>query len=200
LSALQKLLEDFDARSIEPKTESVQEDTDIEGLKLEAFEGGYKAGWEDALKAQNHDKADVSTTFAQQLQDLSFTYHEAYAQVMNSVTPLLDQMVGLLLPEIARATLGHHLVEQLDAMAKEIGRMKVEIAVSPANVDTVIPLLEQDFKFPIDIVQDEALADEQAEIRFAEVEKQIDLSDLIISVKEAVAGFTHDNRRKVANG
>ncbi|MBV6635178.1 MULTISPECIES: ABC transporter ATP-binding protein [Mameliella] len=207
MSALAELLEDFGAKAKaaglatqpEPSEPRITE-AEIEGQKLEAFEKGYRAGWDDAVKAQSDDRTRISSAFGQHLQDLSFTYHEAYTQVMNAVTPLLDEMVRSLLPEMARQTLGHHIVQQLQAMSLEIGRMDVVIAVHPDRVEAVEPLLEQDFGFPIRLTPDDSLAEEQADIRFGATERQIDLSDLAASLAEAVAGFAHDNQRKMKHG
>jgi flagellar assembly protein FliH len=209
MSALEDLLEDFGsaqpARGQTPRSEATPpqpafSEADLEGKKLEAFEKGYRAGWDDSVKAQSDDRTRISSAFGQHLQDLSFTYHEAYTQVMNAVTPLLNEMVSALMPALARETLGHHVVEQLQAMSREIGQMEVVIAVAPTRVEAVGPLLKRDFAFPIQLVPDDTLAEEQADIRFGETERQIDLSDLIASVAEAVEGFAHDNRRKMTHG
>lgn len=202
MTALQQLLEDFAETTVQVMHVHAQgvDESEVEGQKLEAFENGYRAGWDDAIKAQSDDKTRISSAFGQHLQDLSFTYHEAYGQVMNAMTPLLDELVTAVLPELARATLGQHIVEQLQNMAHEIGTLEVVVAVSPANREAISPLLEGEFSFPIQLVEDDTLADEQADIRFGHTEKQIDLGDLIASVSEAVDGFAHDNRRKLANG
>jgi flagellar biosynthesis/type III secretory pathway protein FliH len=206
MSDLEALLEDFGsistlrpAAQANPAQPAVTE-ADIEGKKLEAFEKGYRAGWDDAVKAQSDDRMRISSTFGQHLQDLSFTYHEAYTQVMNAVTPLLNEMVASLLPTIANETLGQHIVDHLKAMSREIGTMRVVVAINPSKLEAVTALLDRDFGFPIDLVEDDTLHEEQADIRFADTERQIDLSDLISSVAEAVEGFTHDNRRKMSNG
>ncbi|SMX32020.1 ABC transporter ATP-binding protein [Maliponia aquimaris] len=209
MSALQDLLEDFGgaplARGSATRAEAAPQqpafnEADLEGKKLEAFEKGYRAGWDDSVKSQSDDRTRISSAFGQHLQDLSFTYHEAYTQVMNAVTPLLNEMVNALMPALARETLGHHIVDQLKAMSREIGQMEVVIAVAPTRVEAVTPLLKSDFAFPIQLVPDDTLAEEQADIRFGETERQIDLSDLIASVAEAVEGFAHDNRRKMTHG
>ena len=207
MSALADLLEDFGAKAqaagptaTEVPAEPQISEAEIEGQKLEAFEKGYRAGWDDAVKAQSDDRTRISSAFGQHLQDLSFTYHEAYTQVMNAVTPLLDEMVRSLLPELARQTLGQHIVEQLQAMSLEIGRMDVVVAVRPERIEAVKPLLDQDFGFPIRLTADDSLAEEQADIRFGATERQIDLSDLAASLAEAVAGFAHDNQRKMKHG
>lgn len=206
MSTLGSLLEDFGStaparRTAQPApVDPSFSEAELEGKKLEAFEKGYRAGWDDAVKAQSDDRMRISSTFGQHLQDLSFTYHEAYTQVMNAVTPLLNEMVASLLPSIARDTLGHHIVDQLQAMSRQIGTMEVVIAVHSNKMEAVTPLLDHDFGFPIDLIPDDTLDEEQADIRFGQTERQIDLSDLIASVTEAVEGFAHDNRRKMKHG
>lgn len=203
MSLFANLLEDFGTPGAGPSAEPAApriSETEIEGAKLEAFEKGYKAGWDDAVKAQSDDRTRISSAFGQHLQDLSFTYHEAYSQVMSAVAPILNEMAGTVLPQIARATLSQHIADQLDALTQEIGALGVVIAVAPSRVEAVQGLLQQDFGFPIELAADETLNEDQADIRFGETERQIDLGELIASVAEAVEGFTHDNQRKIAHG
>lgn len=197
---LRRFLDDFAAQTaVGPATQSVSE-ADLETARLESFEAGYKAGWDDAISAQSDDKTRISSAFGQHLQDLSFTYHEAYAQVVNAMNPLLEQLATVLLPDMARKSLGPHIVEQLQSMAAEIGSLDVVIAVAPNSVDAVAPILEQDFGFPVRLIEDDTLADEQADIRFGRTERQIDLGELLTQTQEAVAAFVHDTKRKAANG
>jgi len=205
LTQLQDILEDFGRSQADVVAAELQEasrisEADLEGQKLEAFEKGYRAGWDDAVAAQTDDKARISSALGQHLQDLSFTYHEAYGQVMNAVTPLLGELVETVLPQIARATIGLHIAEHLEKLSHEIGTCDVEIAVAPDKIEAVAPLLDGSFGFPVKLVPDDTLAEEQADIRFGTQERQIDLSDLVTSVTEAVQGFAHDNQRKISNG
>jgi hypothetical protein len=199
MSDLHEFLEDFGlllqpAATPQASGPGISE-VDLEGQKLESFEKGYRAGWDDAVAAQSDEATRISSAFGQHLQDLSFTYHEAYGQVMSAVTPLLTELVETLLPEVARATLGQHIAEQLKKRANEIGQLEVEVAVAPTRLEAVAPLLEGNFGFPLRLVSDDTLAEEQADIRFGDQERQIDLGDLITSVSEAVQGFAHDNER-----
>lgn len=195
------LLEDFGLRpSIAEPPLAPRDDDEIEAARLEGFDTGYHAGWDDAIKAQSEDRTRISSDFAQNLQDLSFTYHEASAQVLNGIAPLLEEVVGKLLPAMQRETLGLHVAEQLSRMAREIGALEVEIAVASGCAEAVAPLLEADIGFPLRLVEDETLAEGQADIRFAGTEKQIDLSGLVNDVAQAVRGVMHDNRRSIAHG
>lgn len=205
MTALQDLLEDFGLGRPAPDdapmpTENMVNESEVEGQKLEAFEKGYRAGWDDAVKAYSDERSHLSAGLGQHLQDLSFTYHEAYGQMMKAVNPLLNEMVTVLLPQVARAALGVHIAEQLEQLTAEIGGAAVEIAVSPNKLEAVSELLDGDFGFPLRLVPDDTLSDEQADIRFGEQERQIDLGELIASVIEAVQGFAYENQRKFNHG
>lgn len=201
MTDLRNFLEDFSLRPAEtqPAGEAPDEAA-LEAAKLESFETGYRAGWDDAIKAQSDESGRISSDFAQNLQDLSFTYNEAYRQALDGVTPLLDEMLQALLPHVLQETLGLHLREQLVAMAQEIAHREVLIAVAPGTAPQVAPLLEQEFGFPLRLEEDATLAEGQADLRFGDTEKQIDLSGLLQEVSQAVEGFTHENRRNTANG
>lgn len=205
MTELQDLLEDFGTVTAVPSVADQSSapsfsEAELEGLKLESFEKGYRAGWDDALKAQADEQTQISSALGQHLQDLSFTYHEAYGHVMTAVMPLLQDMVASVLPEIARATLGQHITQQLETLSADIGQADVEIAVAPGMLSQVEAVMGGDFNFPLSVVPDDTLADEQADIRFGQNERQIDLGDLISSVTEAVEGFAHDNQRKLSHG
>ena len=119
---------------------------------------------------------------------------------LHAMTPLLEEITGVLLPGMARAALGEHVRDQLGTLARDIGQLEVVIAVAPASREAVAPLLEGSFSFPIRLVEDDTLSDEQADIRFGKTEKQIDISELVASVTDALNGFAHDNQRKLAHG
>ena len=85
-------LEEFSIKIVsnDPK---LMPETSFEEHRLEAYEQGYKAGWDDAATAQADDHTRISAGFARNLQELSFTYHEAKGQILGSLEPLLKEMV-----------------------------------------------------------------------------------------------------------
>lgn len=200
MTGLAEFLEDFGAAPSLQAGAGLHDEGALEAAKLEGFDGGYRAGWDDAIKAQSDDQQRITSDFAQNLQDLSFTYHEACSQVLNGISPLLEEVVAKLLPACLHETLGLHLVEQLRAMAAEIGRLDVVIAVAPGGAAAVQPLIEMEVGFPLSLVEDPTLAEGQADIRFGESETQVDLGGLVREVAEAVQAFVQDNRRKAAHG
>ena len=185
------LLESFEARIGTNREVSLSEDN-LEEQKLESFEGGYKAGWEEAAKAQSNEAGRISSDFAQNLQELAFTYNEAYGHILKSLHPLLKQIVDAVLPEIARHSFGPQIREQLGQMATELGRQDVEVVVAPVNTGPVSEMLKGDFGFSIKVVEETSLGEGQAYLRFGEAERQINQDEVLAGVSAALDGFFHE--------
>ncbi len=95
-------------------TETIVLDAEaFEEARLAAYESGYTAGWEDANAAQADDRTRMTAELARNLQSLSFTYHEGRAHVLKAIEPLLGELVGRVLPEIARELLAPLVLETL---------------------------------------------------------------------------------------
>ncbi len=194
--SISHLLEDFGAYA--RGTPISLTDVSLEEQRLEAFEKGYQAGWDDSVKAQNDDSRHITADFARNLQELSFTYHEAHAAALNSLEPLLRQMVEVVLPKVAHETLGARLSEVLENVAKTQGSGPVEIITAPANVTALEEILTDDPAMPMRVIEEESLADGQVYIRFGNTEHEIDLNQVLEGLDLAVGGFFEENRKETA--
>ncbi len=198
--SISHLLEDFGQAPASPVTPQAMTEESLETLRLEAFENGYKAGWDDSLKAQDREATRIRDDFARNLQDLSFTYHEAHSHVMQSVTGLLEDIVALVLPEAMRQTLGPRVVEQLTEMAGTAGAQEVEIVSAPADLPLIRSFLEADAGFPVTATADDTLAEGQVFLRMSGQERQIDLDPVIAGIREAVETQLQETERSVRHG
>lgn len=174
-----------------PETEQ-NDDEFIEEQKLQAFEAGYQAGWDDAVKAQDEESLRISAAFGQNLQDISFTYYEAVAKLTSSFEPLMSEMVAKVLPALAGKTLALHVVEQVRQLVQISIERPVEIVVSPDNEDKVRKILKEALVEPFKIVSDPGLCDEQVFIRIGANEREIDLGSTIREVAKAIEAFFHE--------
>lgn len=192
------LLEDFGSLAVAGPTGLSEEE--VESIRLEGFENGYKAGWDDALKSQTEEGTRISEDFARNLSDLSFTYHEAHSHVMQSMAPLLQDLVDTILPEVVRDTIGFRVVEQLNEMARDAGEQTIEIAANAHDLPVIQSLLDRDFGFPINAQADGDLAEGQVVLRMANDERQIDMEAVMSGIKDAVAGILDDTERTLKHG
>ena len=74
----------------------------LETVRLEAFENGYQAGWEDAKTAFEQSKDALSNAALENLRDVSFTYQEALSAVTAGLEPILHEICNQILPEVSR--------------------------------------------------------------------------------------------------
>ena len=164
----------------------------FEEERLQAFERGYGAGWEDAEKAQAQEYGKFTSDFANNLRELSFTYHEAHGQMVKALEPLLAQIVTSVLPEIAGKSLGPQIVEILLGAAKAAGERSVEVVVGQGHAAVVEAHVPGDIGMPVRVIEEPSLGEGQAYLRFGDGEHQIDFDDVLAGVSRAVDAFFHE--------
>lgn len=183
------LLESFDTQADTATTAVPLSEVGLEESKLEAFEAGYKAGWDDAIKSQSDDKTRISQDFAQNLQQISFSYHEAQAEILRSLKPVLEQVVGVLLPEIANSKFGSRLLAEVTKLTDLHARPDVEVVVCPENRPALEAILAARNITSIKLSGEDSLGTGQAYIRLDGTEQHIDLDDAVNEIRAAVEGF-----------
>jgi len=185
------LLEDFAApRATEGELLS---DVMVEDLRLEAFERGYQAGWDDSAKAQQDGATAISEDFARNIRDLSFTYHEAYSSLVSAMEPLIRQIVTSVLPELAQGSLAARVAGLLQAEIAAHGKQPVLLTTAPASAEALRTILPEGGSLPVEIRQDGDLAPGQVHLRIGDVaEHEIDLEEVLDGIGAAIDGFFRD--------
>lgn len=200
MTSLALYLEDF-GTPISGHTAAVISDEMLETERLESFEKGYRAGWDDAIKAKSDEGAQFADRVAQSLQDLSFTYHEVHAQILSNLGPLFEEILQKMLPLLARETLGAHVADQLASMARDMGTVQIEIAVAPGTAEQVSQLVNgAGARLPIAVVEDADVPEGRADMRLGAKEVSIDLSDVIVQISEAVRAALQGQTEMRAHG
>lgn len=169
---------------------------EIEDQKLQSFEAGYQAGWDDAMKAQEDDKSRISAELGQNLQDMTFTYHEALSKLTTSFEPILSQVLEKLMPELQKAALGSHILEQISKLVKDAAGQPIEIVVSPSNIEKIEELAGEALAAPFEIVGEASLGEGQAFVRVGMSEREIDLDAVLIGVSKAMTAFFHESKQE----
>ncbi len=186
-------LEVFDSEPGGPsggRPETVVLDTlALEEAKLTAYESGYSAGWEDAAAAQSEDRARMSADLARSLQSLSFTYHEARAHVLKAVEPLLREVVGQLLPPIAREALAPVVLETLMPLAETLVDAPITLVLNPAARPAIENLLEKATGLPLVLQEEPTLGEGQVYLKLGDVEREVNLDRAVADITAAVRGF-----------
>lgn len=192
-------LEEFSTRIVSDNP-TLSSNVSLEDHRLEAFEQGYKAGWDDAAAAQSEDQSRVAADFARNLQELSFTYHEARGQILGSLEPLLKEMVSKVLPNLARETLSQTIVDEILSVSKTQTEADIQVVISPVNRPALEQLIETQDNLDITIVDEPSMADGLAYLRFADTEKQVDLDSVLSSFSQSVEGYFGQQEKVAVNG
>jgi flagellar assembly protein FliH len=159
---------------------------EIEAIRMEGYDQGYTAGWEDAVNAQSQDQERIGTELARNLQDLGFTFHEAKSHVMKTLEPLLSEVVSKILPQIASETLGPKVIEELISFAQDASDAPIKIAVCPINRSSIEGFLDASLTIPLEILEEETLAEGQVYLRLGDLEKKIDMTGAIERIGDAI--------------
>ncbi|MDA5092829.1 flagellar biosynthesis protein [Aliiroseovarius sp. KMU-50] len=201
-------LEDFDHSETAPvkKASAVPANTpalsesDLEAARLSGYETGYQAGWDDASKADEDQRDHISAEFARNIQDLGFTFHEARSHVMKSLEPLLAGMVEKVLPNLVSETIGQAIVEELLPIAADAADAPIQVVIYPDGRETLDALLTQNTSLPLEIIEEDTLAEGQVYLKMGSIEKQIDLTGAIHSIGQAISGLYTINEKAKQNG
>jgi hypothetical protein len=190
-------LEVFESEDSRATPDTVVLDTTLlEEAKLEAYDAGYSAGWEDAAAAQNNDQTRIRADLARNLQALSFTYQEARSHILRALQPLLDEMVGKLLPSLARETLGGIVLDTLMPMAEGLADAPVTLVMNPAARAAVEPLIADATGLPLVVEEEPSLGEGQVYLRFGTSETLVDIDRAVLEIAAAVRGFFDLTRKE----
>lgn len=187
-------LEIFDAApaadgSLQPLVEAAA----VEEAKVASFEQGYSAGWDDAVAAQQGDQEKIRADLARNLQTLSFTFQDARSHVLQSIRPLILEMVNRLLPEVAREALAPTVLDAVMPLAEGLADAPVTLVLNPANRPQVEDLVAQATGLPMVIDEEPSMPDGQVYIRFGTAETKVDLAQVTADIGLAVRSFFNLN-------
>jgi flagellar biosynthesis/type III secretory pathway protein FliH len=192
MSALR--LEIFDtAPAVDGTFQPLVEATAVEEAKVASFEQGYSAGWDDAVAAQQGDQGRIRADLARNLQSLSFTFQDARSHVLQSIRPLILEMVNRLLPEVAREALAPTVLEAVMPLAEELADAPLTLILNPAIRTQVEELLMQATGLPMAIEEEQTMPDGQVYIRFGTSETKVDLAQVTADIGIAVRAFFNLN-------
>ena len=174
--------------------------TQMEAEKSTSYENGYQAGFDDAAQAEAKNQERIRADLARNLQELSFTFHEARAHVTQAMEPLLMQVLEKVLPQIARDTLVNRIFEELQPMVDQCAESPVELMVCPADLPAMRAHSEQFDHANVELVEETSLAEGQVYLRVGRIEKQIDLSGVIERISDSIHALYDLNERTLKHG
>lgn len=193
MMSIAHLLDDFS--SFARDRSAAMTDVELEEARLESFERGYQAGWDDSIKSQAEESRRITADLAQNLQDLHFTYDEAYGAVMSALRPLFEQITTAVLPRLSAATLGPRLIDILHELARTHGRQPIQIVGAPADMAALEAVVAEVGDASVALAEDDLLASGQVQLRFGAAEHLIDMQEVLRGIEDAISAvFDEDGR------
>ena len=172
---LSHLYQNFGDQKPPKQTPTTESREAVEDEKLQSFEDGYKAGWEDAVSAQSQTRDHIDSEFAKNLQEISFSFHEARAALKKELGEVLEPIFLKLLPIISHETLVPKVIENIQDLTNQVSDCPIEVAVSPNRMVTMQSAFEDKIQEPFTVLPDEGLGKDQVFIRVGAIERGIDL-------------------------
>ena len=163
--------------------------TELEDMRLAAYDKGYGAGWEDAMAAAKAEGAQISSELAHNLQNLSFTYHEARSHILRGLRPVLTALTEKLLPELAQQSLSHLVLDTLTPLLDDGGEGQVTLTLHPASRAKVERLLTEAAGLSVTIREDACIGQGQVYLQLGHAEQGIDLDRALAEISRAVHDF-----------
>lgn len=188
-------LEDFDDGV--PEKVPVQEtatapspDFDSVDLKLKAFEEGYKSGWDDCHAENVKSEQAIASDLARSLSELEMTYHQARRDVLTAIRPVIDTMVGQLLPRIANDSLCAMVVQELLPHLENATELEPELQCSPDAEPVLQKLLSDREGISVKITPEPSFSGAQVALRLGAEARNIELSVAIEQISQELSEFT----------
>ena len=173
---------------------------DVEQARLSGYEAGYKAGWDDAVRAEREDQARIDAEFSRNLQEMGFTFQEARAHVMNALEPLLAGMVEKVLPDLVTQTLGQSIVEELLHLASDVTDAPIDVVVNPSCRAVLEPMIKSATSVPFSLIEEPSLADGQVYLRAGQRERHLDFAGAVDRIGKSISDFFSLNEKVFQNG
>ncbi len=160
----------------------------FEALRDSAYSDGVKSGADAASRAFEDEKIRTLAPILEALNDMGFTQVEACQAMLNSMRPMVEQLVETVLPESARLGFGAEVSALLCKAYEKAPTAQIVISVAPDAVASIQSLLAPS-KADFSVEADPALDGLQARVNWQGGYDQINLDDALNEVRSAIDTF-----------
>ena len=172
-----------------PAAPAPLQETTLEGGNLEAFEQGYRSGWDDCTANEVEERRRVGADLGAALAEASLTLDAARDEMLTALQPLFEQIASQLLPAIVSEAVAPAVVNELRRIAEEQCSGVVQLIASPATCAVIENLADATPDLTVTITPEPSLADGQVSLRFEDKRRDIDLSTAAAQMAEAIRRF-----------
>ena len=183
------LLEDFSAFKKINFHDPTSDDDGFDLVRLEGFDAGYKAGWDDATAAVKANSTIISDAISKNLSNLTFTYHDARTAVLNELGPIIKELTQSVLPKVLHSSLSDIIVETIDGIADRNSCPTVHLKVHPDQLESLGKILATRIDMPFDIIADPTLHKSTTLLEVGKSELEIDFTQYFEKISQTLTTF-----------
>ncbi|MEO8531706.1 MAG: hypothetical protein ABI459_10815 [Deltaproteobacteria bacterium] len=157
------------------------------------YDAGYKAGWEDAERRHESEAQRLSEALLHSVQDLGFTLHEARVHVLKMLRPLVESMIGALVPEVSKAALPVIVADEIEQLAVDLANEPLTLRIcADDRVMLERALASVESSLQVKLVVEPSLIAGQVLISTENLEKRIDLDEVQTRIITALRTLSAD--------
>lgn len=156
---------------------------------LEAFEQGYRSGWDDCIAHETEERRRIGADLAVALSEITLSAEAIRRDLMAGLSPLLEEIALQLLPQLAAEAVLPVLLEEIRTILRTEGPVTLEILAAPAKCRPIEALIRSATVLPVTVVPEPAYAEGQVSIRFAGQRRDIDLADTAARMAGLIRDF-----------
>lgn len=161
----------------------------VEDIRLNAYERGYGAGWDDGEQQIEATAAAQRDTIARQIEQLNFTYVEAQTHVLRALEPLFESLLSIVLPSAACASVIPLTIEQLLPLVQTAAEAPITLRIASGSQARFEAAFEGLVLPPLSLVETDDLVEGQAELSFETAQSRIDLTHAADAMRQAIERF-----------
>lgn len=178
---------DADLSAPEPDTDPGQ---DLESMRLDAYEEGYKSGWDDSRAAQSKSDTAIADDLAQAIRDANFSYHEARGDVLAAIRPVIEAIVEQVLPSLARGGLAAAVTAELIPALEQAAHLDCELVAAPDTIPILVKLMEDVSGLEVKMRPEPTFSPAQVSLRMGAETREVDLSRAVAEIGRELDQFT----------
>lgn len=150
---------------------------------LDSFDKGYRAGWDDAVKAKEDEGGTSPDALLQSLQDVSFTFHEVQSHVLAGLQPFFAAIESTLLPDLASASIVARVSDKLTAALQSQSAIQAELAVPQGHKDAFTHLMDNAPQgVQVSIIEVDTLEPGKATLTLGHIKNDFDLTGKVAEI------------------
>ena len=167
---------------------------------LAGYESGYQSGWDDAVKAHQESRTHLSTTLAQNLEQVEFTLIEAQGQLLLTLKPVIEEITNTLLPGLATEGLRNLILVEVETLLKTNLAADISIVVSEQDEPIVAVLLNSSKELSeVNLAAKDTLSEGQAYVSCATNKRKIDVVQAMSDIQKTIDSFLNQPELEHAN-